>query len=165
MKSLGKFLRKLALLAGLACAALVPAHAAEPDPAILATVDAAISAINAGSVAKTQVAFLDAPSAISDDFPPYSWSGKSAVADYMRDLTAILSQLKITQGRFQRNAPRFQSSSSNRAMVVVPVSFPFMMSGKPQSANGDWLFVLAKQGDQWKIDLMSLSLSHHTLLP
>ena len=164
MKNFGKLFLRLVLLIGLATGAQL-ARAADPDPAILAAVDRAIAALNAGSVADTQAMFVDAPSAIVDDFPPYSWSGKAAVADYMRDLKAILGQLSITQGRFHRNAQRFLSESGGRAMVVVPVSYPFLMSGKPQSANGDWLFILAKQGDRWKVDVMALSLSHHTLLP
>lgn len=165
MKTLVQHIRRLFLFVGLVWAAAMPAHAVDPDPAILTAVDATIAAVNAGSVTDVQAAFLDAPAAIADDFPPYSWSGKDAVPRYMHDLKSVLAQLSITQGRFQRNTVRFQAEAGGRAMVVVPVSFPFMMSGKPQSANGDWLFVLVKQGDRWKVDVMSLSLSHHTLLP
>ena len=42
-------LRMLALLCSLGWMAMMPAHAADPDPAILVTVDAAINAINANT--------------------------------------------------------------------------------------------------------------------
>ena len=157
--------RLLATLGSLAFAAITPAYPAETDPGILSTIDAAIGAINAGSEPDLQAVFLDSPAAITDDFAPFSWSGKTAIADYSRDLKAILSQYKITDWRFQRHAPRYIFATDSRAEAVIPASFPFMLGGKPQSVSADWLFILDKKEGKWKIDVMSFVDSHHTLVP
>jgi hypothetical protein len=157
--------RLLATLGSLAFAAITPAYPAETDPGILSTIDAAIGAINAGSEPDLQAVFLDSPAAITDDFAPFSWSGKTAIADYSRDLKAILSQYKITDWRFQRHAPRYIFVTDSRAEAVIPASFPFMLGGKPQSVSADWLFILDKKEGKWKIDVMSFVDSHHTLVP
>jgi hypothetical protein len=150
---------------GLTLAAITPALSAEPDPAILSTIDAAISAINAGSEPDMQAVFLETPTAITDDFAPFSWSGKTAVADYSHDLKAVLVQYKITDWRFQRHTPRYIFATDTRAEAVIPASFPFMLGGKPQSVSADWLFILDKKDGKWKIDVMSFVDSHHTLVP
>jgi hypothetical protein len=157
--------RLLATLGSLAFAAITPAYPAETDPGILSTIDAAIGAINAGSGPDLQAVLLDSPAAITDDFAPFSWSGKTAVADYSRDLKAVLSQYKITNWRFQRHAPRYIFVTDSRAEAVIPASFPFMLGGKPQSVSADWLFILDKKEGKWKIDVMSFVDSHHTLVP
>jgi hypothetical protein len=157
--------RLLATLGSLALAAITPAYPAETDPGILSTIDAAIGAINAGSEPDLQAVFLDSPAAITDDFAPFSWSGKTAIADYSRDLKAVLSQYKITDWRFQRHAPRYIFVTDSRAEAVIPASFPFMLGGKPQSVSADWLFILDKKEGKWKIDVMSFVDSHHTLVP
>jgi hypothetical protein len=162
------FSRTALLAATLSCLmlmAMAPAGAAETDPAILSTVDAAIGAINTGSEADLQAVFLDSPAAITDDFAPFSWSGKTAVADYSRDLKAVLSQYKITDWRFQRHAPRYIFATDTRAEAVIPASFPFILGGKPQSVSADWLFVLDKKDGKWKVDVMAFVDSHHTLIP
>src|SRR3984957_4324163 len=134
--------RLLATLVSLAFAAITPTYPAETDPAILSTIDAAIGAINAGSEPDLQLVFLDSPTAITDDFAPFSWGGKTAVADYSRDLKAVLSQYKITDWRFQRHAPRYIFATDSRAEAVIPASLPFMLRGQPQSASADSLFIL-----------------------
>ena len=146
-------------------AAVPPARAADTDPAILATIDAAIAAINAGSAADLQAVVTGEPGAIVDDFAPFAWSGKSAVANYMHDLQGILTQYKITDGRFQRQTPRYLFATDTRAEAVIPATFPFMLGGKPQAVAADWVFVLDKQDGKWKIDVMSFGDTHHTLLP
>src|SRR5579863_5749483 len=105
MPAFARILSILAVLGLFALPAMPHARAAETDPAILAAVDAAIAAINAGSVADAKAAYADAPAAITDDFPPFLWSGKNAVEDYSRDLKAVLSKANITDWRFQRHQP------------------------------------------------------------
>jgi len=165
MKLVSRAIPLLAMLSSLILVASVPIRAAETDPAILSTIDTAIGAINAGSEPDLQAVFLESASAITDDFAPFSWSGKTAVADYTRDLKAILAQYKITDWRFQRHAPRYVFATDTRAEAVIPASFPFMLGGKPQSVSADWLFILDKKDGKWKIDVMSFVDSHHTLVP
>ncbi len=94
MPSITRILSVLALFGLLALPAPPRAWAADTDPAILAAVDSAIAAINAGSVADAKAVFTDAPAAIIDDFPPFLWSGKTAVEDYSRDLKADLDEVR-----------------------------------------------------------------------
>jgi hypothetical protein len=135
------------------------------DPAILAAVDATIAAINSGSVADAKASYAEAPSAITDDFPPFVWSGKNAVEDYSRDLKAILEKLGITDWRFQRHQPRYVAATEDRAWLVVPASFPFLMKGKTESVAGDWIFILKKVDGRWRVDVSAYADTHHTLLP
>ena len=165
MKLVSRAIPLLAMLSSLTIVAPVPTRAAETDSAILSTIDTAIGAINAGSELDLQAVFLESPAAITDDFAPFSWSGKTAVADYTRDLRAILAQYKITDWRFQRHAPRYVFATDTRAEAVIPASFPFLLGGKPQSVSADWLFILDKKDGKWKIDVMSFVDSHHTLVP
>jgi hypothetical protein len=95
MASITPILSILALFGLLALPATPRAWAADTDPAILAAVDSAIAAINAGSVTDAKAVFTDAPAAIIDDFPPFLWSGKTAVEDYSRDLKAVLTKYGI----------------------------------------------------------------------
>jgi hypothetical protein len=165
MKLVSRAIPLLAIFSSVILAAPAPTPAAETDPAILSTIDMAIGAINAGSEPDLQAIFLESPAAITDDFAPFSWSGKTAVADYTRDLKAILTQYKITDWRFQRHTPRYVFATDTRAEAVIPASFPFMLGGKPQSVSADWLFILDKKDGKWKIDVMSFVDSHHTLVP
>ena len=165
MKLVSRAIPLLAMLNSLILVVPAPIRAAETDPAILSTIDTAIGAINAGSELDLQAVFLESPAAITDDFAPFSWSGKTAVADYTRDLKAILEQYKITDWRFQRHTPRYVFATDTRAEAVIPASFPFMLGGKPQSVSADWLFILDKKDGKWKIDVMSFVDSHHTLVP
>jgi hypothetical protein len=165
MPLLTRIFSVLALLGLLALPGAPRASAAETDPAILAAVDAAIAAINAGSVADAKAVFTDAPAAIIDDFPPFLWSGKTAVVEYSRDLKAILTMYGITYWRFQRHQPRYLLATEDRAWLVVPASFPFLLGGKTQSVSADWVFVLAKIDGKWRVDSSVFGDTHHTLLP
>jgi SnoaL-like domain len=155
----------LLVLGLLAATTAAHAQAAKTDPAILAAVDAAFAAINAGSVVDAKAAYADPPAAITDDFPPFVWSGKNAVEEYFRDLKDVLGKLKITEWRFQRHQPRYVAATEDHAWLVVPASFPFLMDGKTQSVAGDWIFVLVKQDGKWRVDVSAFGDTHHTLLP
>ena len=165
MPAFTRILSILALLGFIALPTIPHARAAETDPAILAAVDAAIAAINSGSVADAKAAFAEAPAAITDDFPPFLWSGKTAVEDYSRDLKAILSKYNITDWRFQRHQPRYLQATEDRAWLVVPASFPFLLGGKTQSVSADWIFVLGKIEGKWRVEVSAFGDTHHTLLP
>lgn len=157
-------LRALALPAAL-CLVTAPVAAADADPAIMATVDAAIAAVNSGSAAAARGAFVEAPVAITDDFPPYLWSGADAFETYSRDLQAVLAQAGIENWRFQRHQPRYINTAGDHAYVVVPASFPFTIAGKPGSVAGDYTFVLAKVAGAWRVEAVNYGLTHHTLVP
>jgi len=160
-----RILSGLALFGLLVLPGAPRAWAADTDPAILAAVDSAIAAINTGSVADAKAAFTNAPAAIIDDFPPFLWSGKTAVEDYSRDFKAVLTKYGITDWRFQRHQPRYLFATEDRAWVVVPASFPFLLGGKPQSVAADWVFVLEKIDGKWRIDSSVFGDTHHTLVP
>ena len=160
-----RMLSILVVLGSFAVATAARAQATKTDPAILAAVDAAIAAINAGSVADAKAAYADPPAAITDDFPPFVWSGRNAVEEYSRDLKEILTKLKITEWRFQRHQPRYVAATEDHAWLVVPASFPFLMDGKTQSVAGDWIFVLVKQDGRWRVEVSAFGDTHHTLLP
>jgi hypothetical protein len=165
MRQTRRVLLALALVGLLGWPAVPRAVAAETDPAILAAVDAAIAAINTGSVADAKAAYTDAPAAIIDDFPPFLWSGKNAVDDFSHDLKTILSKYGITDWRFQRHQPLYIMASEDRAWVNVPASFPFLLGGKTQSVSANWLFVLNKVDGKWRVDSSVFADTHHTLIP
>jgi len=165
MANFTRILAVLALLGSFAGSARSEDQAPKTDPAILAAVDAAIAAINSGSATDAKAVFTAAPSSIVDDFPPFVWSGKDAVEAYTRDLKAILDKYEITAWRFQRHQPRYIAATDDRAWLVVPASFPFMMKGQTQSVSGDWIFVLAKVDGRWRVDVSAFGTTHHTLLP
>ncbi len=92
------------------------------------------------------------PPPSSTIFPPFLWSGKTAVEDYSRDLKAVLTKYGITDWRFQRHQPRYLLATEDRAWLVVPASFPFLLGGKTQSVSADWVFVLEKIDGKWRVN-------------
>jgi len=81
-------------------------------------------------------------------------------------LKAVLSKYNITDWRFQRHQPRYLMATEDRAWLVVPASFPFLLGGKTQSVSAEWIFVLTKKSDgKWRVDLSAFGDTHHTLLP
>ena len=105
------------------------------------------------------------PPPSSTIFPPFLWSGKNAVEDYSRDLKAVLTKYGITDWRFQRHQPRYILGTEDRAWLVVPTSFPFLLGGKPQSVSADWLFVLDKVDGKWRVNFVGVRRQPYTLLP
>ena len=80
-------------------------------------------------------------------------------------MKAVLTKYGITDWRFQRHQPRYILATEDRAWLVVPTSFPFLLGGKTQSVSADWVFVLAKIDGKWRVDLSVFADTHHTLLP
>jgi hypothetical protein len=56
-------------------------------------------------------------------------------------------------------------ATEDRAWLVVPASFPFLLGGKTQSVSADWVFVLDKIDGKWRVDSSVFADTHHTLLP
>jgi quercetin dioxygenase-like cupin family protein len=164
MPKLIKILAILAILSGVTLAARAEDQSPKTDPAILATVDALVAALNSGSTTDAKAIFVEAPTVV-DDFPPFAWSGKDAAETYTKDLKTILDKLEITAWRFQRHQPRYAAATNDHAWLVVPFSFPFMMKGQTQSVAGDWSFVLQKIDGRWRVVASVVAPSHNTLLP
>lgn len=135
----------------LALAAAVSVRAqSPPDAAMLKPVQQWIAAYNAGTALPEDIFTDDV--VITDEFPPYVWSGKAGEHAWASAIDAFIKpgNQHVSAGAMTS----FQASrGGTRARFVLPATLTFTSSrtGKRETEQALWLFVLVKSGDVWKI--------------
>ena len=136
----------------LLASALLFAAPAQAGPAEDATaaVTTTLDRFNGGDIEAFFRAHQDG-AVIVDEFAPYVWSGTGSAqrwaADYMRDAQAR----GISGGRVDYAAPIQASSDGNAAYIVLPTTYRFTQNGQLMSGRGSMIFVMAREGNGWKI--------------
>lgn len=138
------------LVAGSAAAQKKAAE--NPDKkAVMATVQQFTDGFNKGDI-KGALATCASPAAIIDDFPPYSWNGPHACADWAAAFDAGTKQQGMTEPFVAMGAPLLLEVAGDRGYAIVPTTFKYKLKGKPVTETGARLTVaLQKQGSDWKI--------------
>jgi len=119
-----------------------------PDAAMMAPVRAVARFMATLDDAHLASAFTADP-LIVENFAPYVFRGADALArwrDGFRDHAATLGDLTATFG-----APQDFSLSGANAYFVLPTRWTGLTRGKPFEEDGGWAFVLAYEGDAWRI--------------
>jgi hypothetical protein len=144
------FFAFVALASVLAAALSVRAQSA-PDALMLRPVQVWIDAYNNGAAALPEDIFTD-DVVITDEFPPYVWSGKAGEHDWAR---AIDTFIKPSKQHVSVGAPQsFQASrDGTRVTFVLPATLTFTSSrsARQETQHALWLFVLVKNAGAWKI--------------
>ena len=92
------------------------------------------------------------PATIIDDFPPHTWQGPTACADWTTAFVAANKQAGVSDTHITLGAPRHLDVTGDVAYVVVPASFTYKAHGKPMSESGSiWTVVVKKQAAGWRI--------------
>jgi len=93
------------------------------------------------------------PTAITDEFPPYTWQGANAAADWHAGLEKMIavehgseSDLVLTPGK-----PVTLSVNGNKAYGVYPTVIHFKNNGKTEVEHGTFAFAFEKSGGAWHI--------------
>jgi hypothetical protein len=147
------------LIALLALCVITPVAApaampAGPSGAIMATIDGAIAAINAGNAAETN-SYFTSSSLIVDEFPPYVWSGTGAAGTWWRHVDAANTQMHNTHFRAAVGHITHWNASRVQAYVVVPLTISFVAKGKPGGETGLWTLTMQRVGTAWRIHTAS----------
>jgi hypothetical protein len=149
--------RRLIVVAGFIAAALwftsapVAASPTMPTSAMMAPIKAIAAAINANDLAVLKKFYTSSP-VIIDEYAPYRWSGPNAVPTWFAVFGAFLTTAKITEGHVTLADPSYFDATNDRAEIIMPATFSFLIAGKPGADSGLWTFVLVKSGSSWKAE-------------
>lgn len=136
----------------LACATVLALIGAAPitDPqaaAAKSVATAAIARINANDPAGLRSLFTD-DTTILDEAPPFRWTGPNAATDWLKQL----NENAATDGvrKFTQSGTDLLGFANDKARFVAPYDESLPRSNGPLD-RGQWVFVLQRLGDTWKI--------------
>src|SRR5689334_3968929 len=122
------------LIAAVLALWVAPAAAANTTNPIDA-INQFIDGMNHNDMKSAATAFAPSTSII-DEFPPHSWQGKSAFADWVRDFGADSKKNAITDPALTLGKPVTSSTSGDHAYLVIPATYAFKQNGKPMRESG-----------------------------
>ena len=141
----------VALTAFMALVCVPGKAAASPASDVMAAINHAVVAFNKGDM-KTWTAACASPAAVIDDFPPHSWQGSTACADWASSYTAFSKKNGITDGIVTLSTPWHVAVTGAHAYVVCPATFTYKQNGKPMKESGSiFTLVLTKSTTGWLI--------------
>ena len=103
--------------------------------------------------------FADAGVVIVENFAPYVFHGPSAVRDWavgFRDHAKSLSQLRPTFGK-----PQDFNGDGERVYFSLPTNWTGLSNGRRFSEDGGWSFVLARAGNEWRVQSYGWSVTDY----
>ena len=137
-------------LAALLTSLALPAAAAGPSAAIMATVNGIVAAVNADKAADVN-SYFSSNGHIVDDFAPYVWNGADAGSRWWTASDKDLAKNGVASLRATVQTITRYGAVGDDAYVVVPLSLSYTMKGKPARASGLWTLTLHQTGGSWKI--------------
>ncbi len=144
----------LALLPALSIGCAGPRSSGPATPeqaAVMVCVYKFVGAFNVGNTAQATAACMNEMSII-DEFPPYEWHGPGALSTWLADYATDAKQRGLSDGIVVVGTPRHIDVSADRAYVVAPAEYAFLLQGKPvQETDSTFLFTLQKTAAGWRI--------------
>ena len=114
---------------------------------------------NDADSAKSIASCADDASVI-DDFPPFEWRGAGACANWSKAFDGFAQKNEITDPVGTIGKPKRFVVNRDRAYVVVPATFAYMMKGKPVKLTAIATFSLHKTAAGWRITAWSWATTH-----
>jgi hypothetical protein len=141
------------MLGVLAALAVVrPAFAQTVDPAVVAPINAFVSAFNKGDVAAAAATHASvADLYIVDEAPPYAWHGTKAVQTWLHDLGAADAKAGVADQQVAISAPTRVETNGTAAYVIVPAVYTFKEKGVAMREAAQMTFFLKKSSAGWLI--------------
>jgi len=133
------------------------AYAGPAEDAALAPVKAFTAALNSDD-AKAVAAVMTPPQAITDEFAPFHWEGKTAAADWFAGDAADAKANGVTDGVVSIGKPLHVTISGDHAYVVVPMTYKYLMHGKKTVENALFTASEVKTGGTWLISAWTYAL-------
>ena len=128
------------------------AQAASPDAAITKTVMTFADTFNRGDIKGAAATHNPAGTVIIDDVAPFIWRGRSAFADWMRDLGAYDQKAGITDEHVVFLPPTRIEHDATRAYAVVPTVYTYRQHGTAMRSRAQITLALEKGPAGWLID-------------
>ncbi|HYK65071.1 MAG TPA: hypothetical protein VEY94_09000 [Patescibacteria group bacterium] len=92
---------------------------------------------------------------IVDGMAPYRWTGPNAQGRWFADAEKWAHQLDVTSENIAYDKVVHAEVIGQRAYVVLSATLSFMLKGKPGARKGTLVYILARQGNDWKIESQS----------
>ena len=119
--------------------------------AVMAPLNQFMSGINHGDLSLSAAACAS-PASVLDDFPPHSWVGPTACADWAKAFAADNTSTGTTDIHVTLGTPWHVAVTGDRAYVVVPATNVYKVHGKPMTETGSvWTVALQKLAAGWRI--------------
>jgi len=147
---------RLALLAALVAFPAL-AHAGPAEDAVLAPVKKFTAALSAGDE-KAAAALMTASPSITDEFAPFHWEGKTAIADWFAGDGADMKANGVTDDHVSIGKPLHVMISGDHAYVVAPMTYTYLMHGKKTVETALFTVAEVKTGGSWLIATWSYAL-------
>ena len=138
------------------CLMGAPASGQTPDAQLMAPIQKFIDSFNKGDMAgaaATHAASADL--AITDEVPPFLWTGAQALKAWSTDLEADAKKRGITEPMVTIKAPTRTESTADQAYVVVPAVYTFKERGVAMREAAQITFALKKGASGWLIHAWS----------
>src|SRR5579872_3874699 len=146
-----KLIAFLLAFGGVFATALSVRAQSAPDAAMLQPVQRWIAAYNSGTALPEDIFADDV--VITDEFPPYVWSGKAGEHAWASAIDRFIKpgQQHVSVGAAQSFRP---ARGGTRVSFVLPATLTFTPSstGKKATEHALWPIVLVKSADGWKIE-------------
>lgn len=98
------------------------------------------------------LAACDSPVSIIDDFPPHTWSGAKACADWWKGFSDLMQKNGLTDAVAKLDAPVRLDVTGDRAYFICHAVFSYKDHGKPASEpNSVVTAALHKTKVGWRI--------------
>jgi len=132
------------------CAACVLSIAAAAQD-VTAPINQMLKAFNTGDVKAIAAVYASGDISITDEVPPFHWSGAGANDAWLADLAKAEKAAGMTETKVGFGAPVRTETSGDSAYVVVPTTYSWKQGGQAMTENAVMTFVLHKESGAWKI--------------
>ena len=140
----------VALTAAIALLSVPAICCASNTSAVMATIDGAVAAFNKGDI-NAWAGACASPASVIDDFPPYTWGGPTACADWWNAFVGANKKNDMSWGTLVLGTGWHVAVTGGRAYTVFPATYAYKMKGKPAKDSGVFTLVLTKTPAGWRI--------------
>jgi ketosteroid isomerase-like protein len=154
------------LIAGVLTAAggWVAVGAAQPTrddrTEVVAVMGRIMDAFNKGDVAAFK-AWVAEDVSLTDDMPPFHWSGPGAVDAWLADVDRDTSRYKDTDGFSVLGPPTFVRVEGDMAYASFPDQFSYKRNGRPVREKATLAVVFRKTAAGWRMTSVSYAADRH----
>jgi len=100
---------------------------------------------------QTAVAMCDPDVSILDEFPPHTWHGPTACADWWKGLLAYNEKSGITDGDATLGKVWTVDVTEDRAYFVAPMTYTYKQNGKSVRESASFAVALKRSQAGWRI--------------
>jgi len=142
---------KLFAMTGFAGALLLAMPAAAQNAAVEAPIKAFADAFSKGDMAAAMATHVSTGATITDELPPYRWSGATSFTDWGASFAKDAAAKGLTDPSVTIGAPTRELIDGDTAYVIAPSVYTFKLKGVAMREVAQMTFALVKTASGWKI--------------